>query len=63
MEYNKDGKHLPRERYGFEGTPFYGSIKALQGFTLSRRDDMEGLGYTILHLMNPSYSQIPWYKI
>jgi serine/threonine protein kinase len=53
MEYKRDGKHFPRERYGFEGTPFYGSIRALQGYTLSRRDDLESLGYSFLYLLDP----------
>jgi hypothetical protein len=29
MEYKKNGTHVPRERYGFEGTPFFGSLRAL----------------------------------
>ena len=29
MNYNKDGIHFARERYGFEGTPFFGSLRAL----------------------------------
>jgi casein kinase 1, delta len=60
MEYMKDGKHLDRERYGFEGTPFFGSIRALQGYTLSRRDDLESIGYSIMSLMNPTFNMIPW---
>jgi serine/threonine protein kinase len=55
-----DGTHLPRERYGFEGTLFFGSIRALQGYTLSRRDDIECIGYSILYLMNPDLHFIPW---
>jgi serine/threonine protein kinase len=29
MSIDKDGIHLPRERYGFEGTLFFASIRAL----------------------------------
>jgi serine/threonine protein kinase len=29
MEYNRDGWHFPRERYGFEGNLFFGSTRAL----------------------------------
>ena len=57
MEY---GNHRPRGRYGFSGTPFFGTSKALQGFTQSKRDDMESLGYSILLLINPDYRNIPW---
>jgi len=31
MEYKQNGSHLARERYGFEGTPFFASIRALHG--------------------------------
>jgi len=33
-------------------------VKALNGYTLSRRDDIESLGYTIMYLL--SNDQIPW---
>ena len=56
----KDNIHLKRERFGFEGTPFYGSIRALQGYTLSRRDDIESVGYSLLYLLNPLVKDVPW---
>jgi hypothetical protein len=52
MSLDYYGKHIARERYGFEGTMFFGSIRALQGYTLSRRDDLESLGYTFMALLN-----------
>jgi serine/threonine protein kinase len=62
MTYNMNGKHLPRERYGLEGSMFFASIRAHQGYTLSRRDDLESVGYSILYLMNPDISFVPWTK-
>ena len=58
-----DGTHKSRERIGFQGTPLFSSIKSLQGYSQSRRDDLESLGYSILYMMNPDYRQIPWAEI
>ncbi len=55
MEYRSNGAPW---RHGFQGTPVFGSIKALEGYSLSRRDDLECLGYTIMYLLDPS--KIPW---
>ncbi len=58
MEYLVDGKHKGFGNYGFAGTPCYGSISGLEGNTLSRRDDLETLGYTLLYLKDPK--SMPW---
>ena len=53
MEYMKDdGKHKGLNRYGFLGTPHYGSMQGLAGYTLNRRDDLESLGYSIMFLID-----------
>jgi serine/threonine protein kinase len=48
----KDGPHRPLGRYSFQGTARYGSINTLHGYNSGRRDDLEGLGYTIMALMD-----------
>ena len=58
MEYIRDGKHKPLGRYGFQGTPIYGSISGLDKYTLNRRDDLESLGYSIMYLIDKE--SIPW---
>jgi hypothetical protein len=45
-------------RYGFKGTPDFASVNALEGKALSRRDDLECLGYSFLSLVEPA--SIPW---
>ena len=60
--YMEKGVHKPRCRWGFGGTLFFASSKTTQGFSASRRDDMESLGYSILYLMNPACKNIPWCK-
>jgi hypothetical protein len=53
MEYkNSDGTHKKKGNYGFLGTPHFGSISALDGNTLGRRDDLECLGYTLIYLLD-----------
>ena len=59
MEYrNAEGTHKTLHRYGFQGTPSFGSIHGLEGYTLSRRDDLESLGYSILRVIDPD--NFPW---
>jgi serine/threonine protein kinase len=58
MEYMRDGGHKALGRYGFQGTPHYGSMSGLKGYTLSRRDDLEQLGYTIMYLIDQA--NVPW---
>ena len=43
----------------FEGTPIYASLKTFEGFSQSRRDDMEMIGYSLLVLKN---RENPFYK-
>jgi hypothetical protein len=52
MEYMRDGSHKGVGKYGFQGTPQYGSMSGLIGYTLSRRDDLESLGYSIMCLID-----------
>lgn len=57
-EYRVTGVHKPLGRFGFQGSPFFGSINSLRGYTLSRRDDLESLCYSIMYLID---YQTPWY--
>lgn len=52
--YISNGKHKNIGQFGFSGTPEFDSIKGLEGYTLSRRDDLETLGYTLLYLRDSS---------
>jgi serine/threonine protein kinase len=56
----EDGSHNNLWRLGFEGTPFYGSVKALQGYSQGPGSDLSSLGFSILKLINPDMSKIPW---
>ena len=42
------------------GTSRYASINAHENYTLSRRDDLESLGYTFAHL---GEGTLPWIKV
>ena len=57
IEYIRKEKHKPYERHGFSGTPYFASTKAHEGRVLSRRDDLESLGYSMMALLN---EEIPW---
>ncbi|TNV74674.1 hypothetical protein FGO68_gene11507 [Halteria grandinella] len=57
-DYAPNGRHKPLGKFGFQGSPYFASVRALNGYTLSRRDDIESLGYTIMHLL--SNDQVPW---
>ena len=46
--YQTENIHKGLEKVGFEGTPHFGSISGLKGYTLSRRDDIESLGYALM---------------
>ena len=52
MEYMRDGSHKSLGKYGFDGNLQYGSMSGLIGYTLSRRDDLESLGYSIMCLID-----------
>jgi serine/threonine protein kinase len=43
-----DGKRNNLWRLGFEGTPFYGSVKALQGYSQGPGSDISSVGFSIL---------------
>ncbi|TNV73730.1 hypothetical protein FGO68_gene2107 [Halteria grandinella] len=57
-EYKPSGRHKSLCRYGFQGTPYFGSIRSLEGYTLSRRDDLESIGYMMMFLLYPE--SVPW---
>ena len=40
-----------------KGTPLFASINNHNGLDMSRRDDLESLGYTFLHLL---LDKLPW---
>ena len=45
-------------RFGLQGTPQTSAIKTLEGYTISRRDDLESLGYTFMYLIDAE--SVPW---
>lgn len=54
-------KHMPyRESADSIGTPQFMTTMAHYGVELSRRDDLEGLGYVLLYLLKGS---LPWQEI
>ncbi|CAD8137912.1 unnamed protein product [Paramecium pentaurelia] len=58
---DKDDKHIPlRENKPFLGTSRYASMAAHRGQELSRKDDLESLGYMLIFLLKGS---LPWQSI
>lgn len=58
---NASGRHVPsRSGLHFVGTVFYASMNSHYGRQLSRRDDLESLGYTLLFLLE---GFLPWDKV
>lgn len=53
MDYFIDGKHKNFCVCNFQGSPFYASLNAHNEYSLSRRDDLESLGYCILNICFP----------
>lgn len=54
----RTGEHIPEEStLNLRGTPLYASLNVHFHCTLSRRDDMESLAYTIIKLLRGS---LPW---
>lgn len=41
------------------GSPVFASLNSHRGHTLSRRDDMESLGYVLVYLVR---GQLPWQR-
>lgn len=58
-EYMPNEKHKSPSRFGFQGTPYFGSTRSLDGYNLGRKDDIESLGYTFMYLVDPL--NLPWY--
>ena len=54
-------KHIEfKESNKIIGTAKYGSVNSLQGFELSRRDDLESLAYMLIYFMR---GNLPWENI
>ena len=57
----KTGKHIKLcEVKKFTGSIIYGSINSLRFREQSRRDDLESIGYMLIHLMKGS---LPWQRV
>ena len=57
--YSPEGIHIPMRRTGvIFGTTAFSSIRGHTDVTLSRRDDLESLGYTSLYFV--SGGNLPW---
>ncbi|CAD8144219.1 unnamed protein product [Paramecium octaurelia] len=60
-KYKTNGQHIPfQEQKPFMGTTRYASIPAHKGYELSRRDDLESLGYVFIYLLK---GNLPWQNI
>ena len=60
-KYIKQGLHIPFKQHShFLGNPDYLSINAQSGGEISRRDDLESLGYNLILFLK---GELPWSKI
>ena len=58
---DKDGNHLRGNNWQeFAGTPIFASVNTMSGDSVSRRDDMQSLGYVFVYLM---LGTLPWIEI
>lgn len=56
-----ENKHIEQKQHsGLIGTPNYASINSHNYMELSRRDDLESLGYLLLYLF---YGTLPWANV
>lgn len=46
------------DKFSFTGTEYFGSVRAIEGYIQSKKDDLEALGYTIMHLIDEF--AVPW---
>ncbi|TNV86124.1 hypothetical protein FGO68_gene12693 [Halteria grandinella] len=58
LEFAPNGKHKKRAKLGFLGCPQFASCGQLDGYTFSRKDDLESLGYVMMSLIDKE--GIPW---
>ena len=62
FDYIKEGAHIANTTgYAFKGTLTFASITSHKRNTHSRRDDLEGVAYSILSIL--SGGSMPWEKI
>ncbi|KPI86055.1 casein kinase I-like protein [Leptomonas seymouri] len=55
---DREGNHRPlTTNHRFIGTPRYASLRTHMGYTMSRRDDIEQLVYTMIYLFR---GRLPW---
>ncbi|KAK8878612.1 hypothetical protein M9Y10_005392 [Tritrichomonas musculus] len=54
----QNGEHLPfSDKHNIQGSLVFSSINAQRGLKISRRDDLESLGYLLVYLLTGS---LPW---